>query len=158
MSNNGRDNYHVRTPTVTIGVRGTDHEPFHIPAGSPLGEPGTYDKVNQGGTYMQTAQGRVDVAPGRAGFAHLGRAERPRVLESIPAHFRPTRHEERITRRYQEIQQRLPELRENRRKLAQERAAKVETKKREGLKVRRLDRKAKQPKHDKERLKHEKKA
>ena len=154
----GRDNYQVRTPTVTIGVRGTDHEPFHIPAGSPLGEPGTYDKVNQGGTYLRTAQGRIDVAPGRAGFAGLRRAERPRVLASIPAHFRPTRHEERIARRYQEIQQRLPELRENRRKLAQERAAKVETKKREGLKVRRLDRKEKQPRHDKKQLKHEKKA
>ncbi|TMI03305.1 MAG: hypothetical protein E6H39_00835 [Betaproteobacteria bacterium] len=154
----GRDNYQVRTPTVTIGVRGTDHEPFHIPAGSPLGEPGTYDKVNQGRTYLRTAQGRVDVAPGRAGFAGLRRAERPRVLASIPAHFRPTRHEERITRRYQEIQQRLPELRENRRKLAQERAAKVENKKREGLKVRRLDRKEKQPRHDKKQLKHEKKA
>src|SRR2546422_1438677 len=154
----GRNNYQVRTPTVTIGVRGTDHEPYHIPAGSPLGEPGTYDRVNQGGTYMQTAQGRVDIAPGRAGFAGLRRTERPRVLASIPAHFRPTRHEERITRRYQEIQQRLPELRENRRKLAQERAAKVETKKREALKVRRLDRKEKQPKHDKKQLKHEKKA
>jgi hypothetical protein len=153
----GRNNYQVRTPTVTIGVRGTDHEPFHIPAGSPLGEPGTYDKVNQGGTYLQTAQGRVDVAPGRAGFAGLRRAERPRVLASIPAHFRPTRHEERITRRYQEIQQRLPELRENRRKLAQERAAKVENKKREALKVRRLDRKAKQAKHEKKQPKHEKK-
>jgi hypothetical protein len=152
----GRNNYQVRTPTVTIGVRGTDHEPFHIPAGSPLGEPGTYDKVNQGGTYLQTAQGRVDVAPGRAGFAGLRRAERPRVLASIPAHFRPTRHEERVTRRYQEIQQRLPELRENRRKLAQERAAKVEQK-REALKVRRLDGKAKQPKHEKKQLKHEKK-
>src|SRR6266513_613334 len=154
----GRNNYQVRTPTVTIGVRGTDHEPFHLPAGSPLGEPGTYDKVNQGRTYLQTAQGRVDVAPGRAGFAGLRRTERPRVLASIPAHFRPTRYEERITRRYQEIQQRLPELRENRRKLAQEHAAKVETKKREGLKVRRLDRKAKQPKHEKKQLQHEKKA
>jgi len=153
----GRNNYQVRTPTVTIGVRGTDHEPFHIPAGSRLGEPGTYDKVNQGGTYLRTAQGRVDVAPGRAGFAGLRRAERPRVLASIPAHFRPTRHEERITRRYQEIQQRLPELRENRRKLAQEqRAAKVE-KKREGMKVRRLDRKEKHPKHEKKQLQHEKK-
>src|SRR5437899_10041460 len=153
----GRNNYQVRTPTVTIGVRGTDHEPFHIPAGSRLGEPGTYDKVNQGGTYLQTAQGRVDVAPGRAGFAGPPRADRPRVLASIPAHLRPTRHEDRITRRYQEIEQRLPELRENRRKLAQERAAKVETKKREGLKVRRLDRKAKQPKHEKKQLQHEKK-
>jgi FecR protein len=138
----GRNNYQVRTPTTTIGVRGTDHEPFHIPAGSPLGEPGTYDKVNQGGTYMQTPQGRVDIAPGRAGFAGLRRAERPRVLESIPAHFRPTRHEERITRRYHEIQQRLPQLRENRRKLVQVRAAKVEQK-REARKVQRFDKKEK---------------
>src|SRR6266850_4421232 len=153
----GRNSYQVRTPTVTIGVRGTDHEPYHIPAGSPLGEPGTYDRVNQGGTTMQTAQGRVDIAPGRAGFARLRRAERPRGLERIPAHFRPTRHEERITRRYQEIQQRLPELRENRRKLVQEHAVKVESKKREALKVRRLDRKEKQPKHEKKQLKHEKK-
>jgi hypothetical protein len=153
----GRNNYQVRTPTVTIGVRGTDHEPFHIPAGSPLGEPGTYDKVSQGGTYMQTAQGRVDIAPGRAGFARLRHTERPRVLERVPAHFRPTRHEERITRRYQEIQRRLPELRENRRKLVQERAVKVESKKREALKVRRLDRKEKQPKHEKKQLKREKK-
>src|SRR2546422_6900562 len=148
----GRDNYQVRTPTVTIGVRGTDHEPFHIPAGSSAGEPGTYDKVNQGGTYLRTAQGRGDGAPGPAGVAGLRRAERPRVLASIPAHFRPTRHEERITRRYQEIQQRLPELRENRRKLAQEqREAKVE-KKRQGMKVRRLDRKEKHPKHEKKQL------
>src|SRR5205809_6089090 len=153
----GRNNYQVRTPTVTIGVRGTDHEPFHIPAGSPLGEPGTYDKVNQGGTYLRTAQGRVDVAPGRAGFAGLRRTERPRVPARVPAHFRATRYDDRVTRRYQEIQQRLPELRENRRKLAQERAAKVETKKREGLKVRRLDRKVKQAKHEKKQLQHEKK-
>jgi hypothetical protein len=157
IAKSGRNSYQVRTPTVTIGVRGTDHEPFHIPAGSPLGEPGTYDRVNQGGTYLQTAQGRVDVAPGRAGFAGLRRTERPRVLASIPAHFRPTRYEERIARRYREIQQRLPELRENRRKLAQERAVKVESKKREALKVRRLDRKEKQPKHQKKQPKHEKK-
>src|SRR5256712_7098890 len=89
----GRDNYQVRTPTVTIGVPGTDHEPVPIPAGSSGGEPGTYDKVNQGGTYLRTAQGRVDVAPGRGRVAGLRRAERPRVLASIPAHFRATRHE-----------------------------------------------------------------
>src|SRR2546429_3227876 len=76
----GRDNYQVRTPTVTIGVRATDHEPVHIPAGSSAGEAGTSAKMNQGGTYLRTAQGRVDVAPGRAGFAGLRRAERPRVL------------------------------------------------------------------------------
>jgi FecR-like protein len=118
-----RANYAIHTPTATIGVRGTDHEPFHIPEGSSLGEPGTYDKVNQGGTYLETKQGRVEVEPGRAGFAHLKRAERPRVLEQVPGHFRATRHEQRIAQRYQEIQKRLPQLREERRTKLQERKA-----------------------------------
>src|SRR3989442_2822803 len=42
----GRNNYQVRTPTVTIGVRGTDHEPFHNPAGRPIGGPGNYDQMD----------------------------------------------------------------------------------------------------------------
>jgi hypothetical protein len=114
--------YTVRTPMATIGVRGTDHEPFHIPEGSALGEPGTYDKVNEGGTFLQTERGRVDVAPGRAAFAHLKRAERPRVLDRMPGHFRPTRHEPRIAQRYHEIQQRLPQLREERRARIEQKA------------------------------------
>lgn len=114
-------NYTVRTPTATIGVRGTDHEPFVIREGSTLGEPGTYDRVNRGATYIETKHGRVVVEPGRAGFAHLRRAERPRLLERVPAHFRPARHNERIARRYEEIQQKLQERREERRKLLQER-------------------------------------
>src|SRR3989442_7899718 len=71
----GRNNYQVRTPTVTIGVRRTHHRPVHIPARSSLCEPGTYHKVNQGGTYLRTAQRRVDVAPGPTRFAGLRRAE-----------------------------------------------------------------------------------
>lgn len=118
--------YQVRTPTATIGVRGTDHEPFHIPEGSALGEPGTYDKVNQGGTYLQTKQGRVEVAQGKAAFAGLKLVERPRVLERVPALFRPGRHDERITLRYHEIQQRLPQQRDERRQQNEERRKKQE--------------------------------
>jgi len=121
-----RNNYTVRTPTATIGVRGTDHEPYVIAEGSALGDPGTYDKVNAGGTYIQTQYGRVDVAPGRAGFAHLRRAERPRVLAQVPTLFRATRNEARVTRRYQEIQKRLPQQREERRKFHQEQRQKAE--------------------------------
>jgi len=116
-----RANYTVRTPNVTIGVRGTDHEPFVIPEGSPLGEPGTYDKVNQGGTYLESAQGRIEVEPGRTAFAHLRRAERPRLLTRAPGFFRGGRHEARITERYQQIQQRLEGQREQRRQRFQER-------------------------------------
>ena len=111
-----RNNYIVRTSTATIGVRGTDHEPFHIPEGSRLGEPGTYDKVNQGATYIQTKQGRLDVSPGRAGFAQLRGVARPRLLDRVPAHFRVTKNEERVTRRYKEVQQRLQQQRDDRRR------------------------------------------
>ncbi|MGH8705975.1 MAG: FecR domain-containing protein [Burkholderiales bacterium] len=148
-----RNNYTVRTPNATIGVRGTDHEPFQIPQGSALGEPGTYDRVNEGRTYIQTKYGTVQVERGRAGYAHFRRAERPRVLERVPAHFRPTRHEERIGRRYQEIQQRLQERREERRKFLQERRGKLDQKgeqrrdkaeqRREGLEKKRGERRDK---------------
>ena len=41
-------NYRITTPTATIGIRGTDHEPLYIPesASGAEGEPGLYDKVN----------------------------------------------------------------------------------------------------------------
>lgn len=121
-----RASYKVRAPGVTIGVRGTDHEPFVIPEGSPLGEPGTYDKVNQGGTYIESAQGRIEVEPGRTAFAHLRRAERPRLLARAPGFFRGGRHEARITQHYQQIQQRLEEHREQRRQRFQERRSERE--------------------------------
>src|SRR2546422_3860812 len=79
----GRNNYQVRTPTVTIGVRGTDHEPFHIPAGSPLGEPGTYDKVNQGPLSCRRPQDASAVLLGRPG----SRARRAPGGRPCPALF-----------------------------------------------------------------------
>ena len=47
----------VRTPTATIGVRGTEHEPLVITEGSKEGEPGTYDRVHIGETVIETPQG-----------------------------------------------------------------------------------------------------
>lgn len=72
--------YQVRTPTATISVRGTDHEPLVIPQGSKEGEPGTYDKVNVGGSYIQTRHGSVDVKPNQAAFAPWHGRPVPRVL------------------------------------------------------------------------------
>ncbi len=43
-----RNGYRVNTPSATIGIRGTDHEPRYIPEGSSEGEPGTYDRVYAG--------------------------------------------------------------------------------------------------------------
>jgi FecR-like protein len=117
----GGKSYAVRTPTVTIGVRGTEHEPMVIPEGSALGEPGTYERVHVGETFMETPQGRVSVRPNQAGFAPRRGALRPRLLERVPAFFRPTRNEARFERMHERVQARLQQRREQRRQLIQER-------------------------------------
>ena len=74
-------NYQIRTPTATVGVRGTDHEPLVIPAGAASGDPGTYDRVNIGTSTITGSTGAVDVTPGRAGFFAQHGRDRPRVLD-----------------------------------------------------------------------------
>ena len=65
-----KENYLVNTPTATIGIRGTDHEPHYIDVGDTTqGEPGTYNKVNVGATFIRNAAGTVELGPNEAGFA-----------------------------------------------------------------------------------------
>ncbi len=112
--------YQVKTPTATIGVRGTDHEPLVIPADSTDGEPGTYDKVNVGASYIETQQGKVDVPAGRAGFSPvLTKAEKmapPRLLPEIPQVFKPTHNEKTIDPRHDAIQKIVEKDRDDRHK------------------------------------------
>lgn len=64
-------NHKTITPTATIGVRGTDHEPYVLSgemAASTGNRPGTYDKVNRGGTLMTVGDNKLDIAPGQVGF------------------------------------------------------------------------------------------
>jgi hypothetical protein len=99
------DRYRVTTPTATIGVRGTDHEPSYlleedvtaIAAEAGL-EPGTYDKVNEGASWIESAGGRVDVPVNFAGFAHASRA-RPFRMKKVPGFFKASRNERRIGER-----------------------------------------------------------
>lgn len=83
IGHSNRAGYRVLTPSATIGIRGTDHEPFVLTpelAGS-LGQPeGTYDKVNRGGTTLDASGNQVDVPPGRVGFV---RANRPGATRSL---------------------------------------------------------------------------
>ena len=87
-----KSNYQVRTPTATIGIRGTDHEPFYIPpsgwSGAPGGDPGTYNKVNAGSTYIQTEGGSIELGPNQVGFAPADPRAIPARLERIPAFMR----------------------------------------------------------------------
>lgn len=93
--------YEIRTPIlVTIGVRGTDHEVTYLPPGDPRGEPGVYDKVNEGSAFMRSGREVVDVPPRRAAFSAWGATRhRPRLLASIPGFFRPGPHEREFARR-----------------------------------------------------------
>jgi hypothetical protein len=116
----GPDNYAVQTPTATIGVRGTEHEPLVLPEGNRVGEPGTYDRVYIGETVMRTPRGEVSVGPNHAGFASRRGAARPRVLDLIPVFFRPTRNEARFQGLHERIHLQLNRLREERHESVQQ--------------------------------------
>jgi len=121
------EGYRIVTPTATIGVRGTAHEPAYYPPAAPGKridhEPGTYDKVNDGASCIRNPRGEVDIKPGQQAFVHHNRRVSPRLLSRAPAFYR--RHaeidrraeahraefhrvfEERHQKRLQEIRQRL---------------------------------------------------
>lgn len=83
IGHSNRAGYRVQTPSATIGIRGTDHEPFVITpelASNLSQAEGTYDKVNRGGTTLDANGNRLDIAPGRVGFV---RASRPATTRSL---------------------------------------------------------------------------
>ncbi len=102
-------------------MRGTDHEPTHLVPGDPRGEPGSYDKVNEGRTFMKGAEGTIEVPAGRAAFRPHARALRARLLADTPRFFRPGRHEQRFEARAREARKNIRERREQRRELLRER-------------------------------------
>ena len=76
--------YRVSTPSATMGIRGTDHEPAVVlvlaPGESPetslqAAAPGTYDRVNSGKTFIQNADGLLVVGPNQVGFAFSARGQ-----------------------------------------------------------------------------------
>lgn len=94
IGRNNKQNYLVRAPNATIGIRGTDHEIVHIPVPAPgetaLGVPGTYNKVNVGETFMETPAGRIDLGANQVGFANLAAGIAPVRLDSVPTFLRAT--------------------------------------------------------------------
>jgi hypothetical protein len=93
----------VVTPTATIGIRGTDHEPYVLSAelaASTSNREGTYDKVNRGGTTMEVGENKLDIDAGRVGFVRAaggkGFKERalltilmPVLLDKVPSFYVP---------------------------------------------------------------------
>lgn len=112
--------YAIKTPSVTIGIRGTDHEP-HVILPPELGqqaiaEPGTYEKVNQGSTVLQGEKGNLSVQANQAAYAAHDRSAAPRALDSIPSFYKPSRFENRIERRKAVLAQNMEQHRVNRQK------------------------------------------
>ena len=118
-----RTKYRIRTPLVTIGVRGTDHEPTHIPVGDPRGEPGSYDKVNEGSAFMETKQGIVEVPKNRAAFLSASARTAPRLLSAVPVFFEPGKHEQRFVARAQETRKAIPQRRLERQEFVRQSSA-----------------------------------
>lgn len=66
------ERFRITTPTATIGVRGTDLEVTFLPDGSTDGQPGTYNYVHDGATFMQMRDGQtIDVQANQAAYAPL---------------------------------------------------------------------------------------
>lgn len=83
----------LRTPTATIGIRGTDHEPIVViepPPGTAASNPaGTYDKVNVGATSLTTDVGTAVIGPNQVGFA-ASLNQPPVLLPKMPDFYRAT--------------------------------------------------------------------
>ena len=97
-----RSGHRIVTPGATIGIRGTDHEPFVLPAefASTANPQGTYDKVNRGATQLDANGGNVAIDAGKVGFARdPGTVEMrtramltlllPVVLDKVPDFYVP---------------------------------------------------------------------
>jgi len=88
-----RAGYRIQTPTATIGIRGTDHEPAYYPPGAYSDrDPGTYDKVNDGESFIRNPKGEVSVKKGQYAFVHHNGSVAPRILQRPPAFYQ--RHAE----------------------------------------------------------------
>ena len=101
IGQNNKQAYRVNTPTATMGIRGTDHEPavvLPLPPLPPdlqaltplqLAPPGTYDRVNSGETFIQNSEGLVFLGPNQVGFAPAGGGS-PIALPNVPGFYTNT--------------------------------------------------------------------
>ena len=91
IGHTNKKNYKIITDTANIGIRGTDHEPAYLlPSQANVGDPGTYDMVNSGGTYVQTPWGTVNVSPNQVGFASSEPGSVPVLLQGVPGFLQAT--------------------------------------------------------------------
>ena len=80
-----KSSYSIETPIAHMGVRGTDHESYYFPPGGSE-NPGAYNKVNTGLTFIRTGAGEVVIAPNQVGYVRSAQ-EAPALLPTIPGFF-----------------------------------------------------------------------
>lgn len=105
-----RNDHKVVTPQATIGIRGTDHEPYVLSAelaSSSGNREGTYDKVNRGGTTLDANGNNLDIDAGRVGFIRAVKPVRTRalmtlllpvLLDKVPDFYVPGQFDEELDR------------------------------------------------------------
>lgn len=125
IGQSNRSGYAINTPTATIGIRGTDHEPAYYPEGDPEvadHEPGAFDKVNDGETFLRNEAGQeVVVRRGRVAFMSQNRRLAPRLLDGEPPLYRRMAlQEKRVAARRAALHQRIEERRKQRQELRRE--------------------------------------
>ncbi len=107
------DRDRVITSNATLGIRGTDYEPYVLESGDASATnfaAGSYDKVNRGATTIEITNDPehvVQVEAGKVGFAPLSSARAddtrglltlllPRILDTVPSFYLPGRFDDQL--------------------------------------------------------------
>jgi hypothetical protein len=110
ISHLNRSGGRIVTPSATIGIRGTDHEPFVLSAELAVetsNKEGTYDKVNRGGTTIIVGGKSLDIDPGKVGFVRATNGKNmetralmtlllPVLLDKVPNFYVPGKFDDEL--------------------------------------------------------------
>ena len=123
-----RSGQNIVTASATIGIRGTDHEPY-VPsadlAKQTSNPEGTYDKVNRGGTTLKVGENKLDINPGQVGFARTPPKTKERalltillpvLLDKVPSFYVPGEFDSELDRYSQSADQEAKRALEQKRK------------------------------------------
>ncbi len=128
IAQTNRSGHNIVTPSATIGIRGTDHEPYVLSpelARMTANPEGTYDKVNRGGTVMKVGDNKLDIDPGQVGFVRAQSRTKDRalltillpvLLDKVPAFYVPGEFDSELDRYSQTADQESKRLLEQKRK------------------------------------------
>ncbi len=105
------NNASVRTPTATIGIRGTDHETLVQLEDTPDGSAGTYERVFEGSTFIEQSGGeRLPVEANQVGYSPrdaLKTAQKLGILPGVPKFFITGKFDDLFAALAQALQNRL---------------------------------------------------